>query len=223
MRKFSKYSVCKVSLVYVLPSSTPPLVTRFFRWLCSDFVPFLMTKCLVCFAELNLQWFSAKIIEGEKGFKQKKLRNVIGLTLVSSYNGIQCFRLQPLLLLQDFLIDYVRIMSLFFWQSVLFALLSWTYIAFQAKNHWSGERIQAKEAQECHWLDFSQLLLRNPVLLEVSQRNSVKEKKPRLTINCWGESICSLVNPLVDSHPPIHSDMVKTPVNKCRFSLPTSE
>ena len=106
---------------------------------------------------------------------------------------------------------------------VLFALLSWTYIAFQAKNHWSGERIQAKEAQECHWLDFSQLLLRNPVLLEVSQRNSAKEKKPRLTINCWGESLCSLVNPLVDSHPPIHSDMVKTPVNKCRFSPLTSE
>ena len=128
-----------------------------------------------------------------------------------------------LLLLQDFLIDYVRIMSLFFWQSVLYALLSWTYIAFQAKNHWSRERIQAKEAQECHWLDFSQLLLRNPVLLEVSQRNSAKEKKPRLTINCWGESICSLVNPLVDSHPPIHSDMVKTPVNKCRFSPLTSE
>ena len=128
-----------------------------------------------------------------------------------------------LLLLQDFLIDYVRIMSLFFWQSVLFALLSWTYIAFQAKNHWSRERIQAKEAQECHWLDFSQLLLRNPVLLEVSQRNSAKEKKPRLTINCWGEWICSLVNPLVDSHPPIHSDMVKTPVNKCRFSPLTSE
>ena len=134
-----------------------------------------------------------------------------------------CFRLQPLLLLQDFLIDCVRIMSLFFRQSVLFALLSWTYIAFQAKNHWSEERIRAKEAQECHWLDFSQLLLRNPVLLEVSQRNSAKEKKPRLTINCWGEWICSLVNPLVDSHPPIHSDMVKTPVNKCRFSLPTSE
>ena len=128
-----------------------------------------------------------------------------------------------LLLLPDFLIDYVRIMSLFFWQSVLYALLSWIYIAFQAKNHWSRERIQAKEAQECHWLDFSQLLLRNPVLLEVSQRNSAKEKKPRLTINCWGESICSLVNPLVDSHPPIHSDMVKTPVNKCRFSPLTSE
>ena len=143
-------------------------------------------------------------------FSQLLLRNPV---LLSS----------TLLLLQDFLIDYVRIMSLFFWQSVLFALLSWTYIAFQAKNHWSGERIQAKEAQECHWLDFSQLLLRIPVLLEVSQRNSVKEKKPRLTINCWGESICSLVNPLVDSHPPIHSDMVKTPVNKCRFSLPTSE
>ena len=128
-----------------------------------------------------------------------------------------------LLLLPDFLIDYVRIMSLFFWQSVLYALLSWTYIAFQAKNHWSRDRIQAKEAQECHWLDFSQLLLRNPVLLEVSQRNSAKEKKPRLTINCWGEWICSLVNPLVDSHPPIHSDMVKTPVNKCRFSPLTSE
>ena len=150
MRKFSGYSVCKVSLVYVLLSSTPPLVTRFFHWLCSDFVPFLLTKCLVCFAELNLYCFTRR-------------------------------------------------------------------------NHWSGERIQAKEAQECHWLDFSQLLLRNPVLLEVSQRNSAKEKKPRLTINCWGESICSLVNPLVDSHPPIHSDMVKTPVNKCRFSLPTSE
>ena len=150
MRKFSGYSVCKVSLVYVLLSSTPPLVTRFFHWLCSDFVPFLLTKCLVCFAELNLYCFTRR-------------------------------------------------------------------------NHWSGERIQAKEAQECHWLDFSQLLLRNPVLLEVSQRNSVKEKKPRLTINCWGESICSQVNPLVDSHPPIHSDMVKTPVNKCRFSLPTSE
>ena len=150
MRKFSGYSVCKVSLVYVLLSSTPPLVTRFFHWLCSDFVPFLLTKCLVCFAELNLYCFTRR-------------------------------------------------------------------------NHWSGERIQAKEAQECHWLDFSQLLLRNPVLLEVSQRNSAKEKKPRLTINCWGESLCSLVNPLVDSHPPIHSDMVKTPVNKCRFSLPTSE
>ena len=150
MRKFSGYSVCKVSLVYVLLSSTPPLVTRFFHWLCSDFVPFLLTKCLVCFAELNLYCFTRR-------------------------------------------------------------------------NHWSGERIQAKEAQECHWLDFSQLLLRNPVLLEVSQRNSAKEKKPRLTINCWGESLCSLVNPLVDSHPPIHSDMVKTPVNKCRFSLLTSE
>ena len=150
MRKFSGYSVCKVSLVYVLLSSTPPLVTRFFHWLCSDFVPFLLTKCLVCFAELNLYCFTRR-------------------------------------------------------------------------NHWSGERIQAKEAQECHWLDFSQLLLQNPVLLEVSQRNSAKEKKPRLTINCWGESLCSLVNPLVDSHPPIHSDMVKTPVNKCRFSLPTSE
>ena len=150
MRKFAGYSVCKVPLVYVLPSSTPPLVTRFFHWLCSDFVPFLLTKCLVCFAELNLYCFTRR-------------------------------------------------------------------------NHWSGERIQAKEAQECHWLDFSQLLLRNPVLLEVSQRNSAKEKKPRLTINCWGESLCSLVNPLVDSHPPIHSDMVKTPVNKCRFSLPTSE
>ena len=150
MRKFSGYSVCKVSLVYVLLSSTPPLVTRFFHWLCSDFVPFLLTKCLVCFAELNLYCFTRR-------------------------------------------------------------------------NHWSGERIQAKEAQECHWLDFSQLLLRNPVLLEVSQRNSAKEEKPRLTINCWGESLCSLVNPLVDSHPPIHSDMVKTPVNKCRFSLPTSE
>ena len=150
MRKFTGYSVCKVSLVYVLLSSTPPLVTRFFHWLCSDFVPFLLTKCLVCFAELNLYCFTRR-------------------------------------------------------------------------NHWSGERIQAKEAQECHWLDFSQLLLRNPVLLEVSQRNSAKEKKPRLTINCWGESLCSLVNPLVDSHPPIHSDMVKTPVNKCRFSLPTSE
>ena len=150
MRKFSGYSVCKVSLVYVLLSSTPPLVTRFFHWLCSDFVPFLLTKCLVCFAELNLYCFTRR-------------------------------------------------------------------------NHWSGERIQAKEAQECHWLDFSQLLLRNPVLLEVSQRNSAKEKKPRLTINCWGESICSLVNPLVDSHPPIHSDMVKTPVNKCRFSPLTSE
>ena len=150
MRKFSGYSVCKVSLVYVLLSSTPPLVTRFFHWLCSDFVPFLLTKCLVCFGELNLYCFTRR-------------------------------------------------------------------------NHWSGERIQAKEAQECHWLDFSQLLLRNPVLLEVSQRNSAKEKKPRLTINCWGESLCSLVNPLVDSHPPIHSDMVKTPVNKCRFSLPTSE
>ena len=150
MRKFSGYSVCKVSLVYVLLSSTPPLVTRFFHWLCSDFVPFLLTKCLVCFAELNLYCFTRR-------------------------------------------------------------------------NHWSGERIQAKEAQECHWLDFSQLLLRNPVLLEVSQRNSAKEKKPRLTINCWGESLCSLVNPLVDSHPPIHSDMVKTPVNKCRFSPLTSE
>ena len=150
MRKFSGYSVCKVSLVYVLLSSTPPLVTRFFHWLCSDFVPFLLTKCLVCFAELNLYCFTRR-------------------------------------------------------------------------NHWSGERIQAKEAQECHWLDFSQLLLRNPVLLEVSQRNSAKEKKPRLTINCWGESICSLVNPLVDPHPPIHSDMVKTPVNKCRFSPLTSE
>ena len=150
MRKFTGYSVCKVSLVYVLLSSTPPLVTRFFHWLCSDFVPFLLTKCLVCFAELNLYCFTRR-------------------------------------------------------------------------NHWSGERIQAKEAQECHWLDFSQLLLRNPVLLEVSQRNSAKEKKPRLTINCWGESICSLVNPLVDSHPPIHSDMVKTPVNKCRFSPLTSE
>ena len=150
MRKFTGYSVCKVSLVYVLLSSTPPLVTRFFHWLCSDFVPFLLTKCLVCFAELNLYCFTRR-------------------------------------------------------------------------NHWSGERIQAKEAQECHWLDFSQLLLRNPVLLEVSQRNSAKEKKPRLTINCWGESLCSLVNPLVDSHPPIHSDMVKTPVNKCRFSPLTSE
>ena len=150
MRKFTGYSVCKVSLVYVLLSSTPPLVTRFFHWLCSDFVPFLLTKCLVCFAELNLYCFTRR-------------------------------------------------------------------------NHWSGERIQAKEAQECHWLDFSQLLLRNPVLLEVSQRNSAKEKKPRLTINCWGEWICSLVNPLVDSHPPIHSDMVKTPVNKCRFSPLTSE
>ena len=150
MRKFSGYSVCKVSLVYVLLSSTPPLVTRSFHWLCSDFVPFLLTKCLVCFAELNLYCFTRR-------------------------------------------------------------------------NHWSGERIQAKEAQECHWLDFSQLLLRNPVLLEVSQRNSAKEKKPRLTINCWGESLCSLVNPLVDSHPPIHSDMVKTPVNKCRFSPLTSE
>ena len=150
MRKFAGYSVCIVSLVYVLLSSTPPLVTRFFHWLCSDFVPFLLTKCLVCFAELNLYCFTRR-------------------------------------------------------------------------NHWSGERIQAKEAQECHWLDFSQLLLRNPVLLEVSQRNSAKEKKPRLTINCWGESICSLVNPLVDSHPPIHSDMVKTPVNKCRFSPLTSE
>ena len=150
MRKFTGYSVCKVSLVYVLLSSTPSLVTRFFHWLCSDFVPFLLTKCLVCFAELNLYCFTRR-------------------------------------------------------------------------NHWSGERIQAKEAQECHWLDFSQLLLRNPVLLEVSQRNSAKEKKPRLTINCWGESICSLVNPLVDSHPPIHSDMVKTPVNKCRFSPLTSE
>ena len=150
MRKFTGYSVCKVSLVYVLLSSTPPLVTRFFHWLCWDFVPFLLTKCLVCFAELNLY-------------------------------------------------------------------------CFKRRNHWSGERIQAKEAQECRWLDFSQLLLRNPVLLEVSQRNSAKEKKPRLTINCWGESICSLVNPLVDSHPPIHSDMVKTPVNKCRFSPLTSE
>ena len=150
MRKFTGYSVCKVSLVYVLLSSTPPLVTRFFHWLCSDFVPFLLTKCLVCFAELNLYCFTRR-------------------------------------------------------------------------NHWSGERIQAKEAQECHWLDFSQLLLRNPVLLEVSRRNSAKEKKPRLTINCWGESLCSLVNPLVDSHPPIHSDMVKTPVNKCRFSPLTSE
>ena len=91
MRKFSGYSVCKVSLVYVLLSSTPPLVTRFFHWLCSDFVPFLLTKCLVCFAELNLYCFTRR-------------------------------------------------------------------------NHWSGERIQAKEAQECHWLDFSQLLQRNPVL-----------------------------------------------------------
>ena len=150
MRKFTGYSVCKVSLVYVLLSSTPPLVTRFFHWLYSDFVPFLLTKCLVCFAELNLYCITRT-------------------------------------------------------------------------NHWSGERIQAKEAQECHWLDFSQLLLRNPVLLEVSQRNSAKEKKPRLTINWWGEWICSLVNPLVDSHPPIHSDMVKTPVNKCRFSPLTSE
>ena len=98
-------------------------------------------------------------------------------TLFVKYLLFTCFRLQPLLLLQDFLIDCVRIMSLFFRQSVLFALLSWTYIAFQAKNHWSEERIQVKEAQECHWLDFSQLLLRNPVLLEVSQRNSAKEKK----------------------------------------------
>ena len=85
-------------------------------------------------------------------------------TLFVKYLLFTCFRLQPLLLLQDFFIDCVRIMSLFFWQSVLYALLSWTYIAFQAKNHWSRERIQAKEAQECHWLDFSQLLQRNPVL-----------------------------------------------------------
>ena len=66
MRKFAGYSVCKVSLVYVLPSSTPPLVTRF-HWLCSDFVPFLMTKCLVCFAELNLHCFSSK-----KSLKRRK-------------------------------------------------------------------------------------------------------------------------------------------------------
>ena len=137
-------------------------------------------------------------------------------TLFVKYLLFTCFCLRPLLLLQDFFIDCARILFLFFWLSVLFALLSWTCIALHAEII-EAERIQAKEAQECHWLDFSQLLLRNPVLLEVSQRNSAKEKKPRLTINCWGESLCSLVNM------PIHSDMVKTPVNKCRFSPLTSE
>ena len=109
---------------------------------------FDIVSCMLCWVEPTLL-FKQKIIEAEKGFKQKKLRNAFGLTLVSSYYGIQ-----------------------YCWKCL-------------------------KETLQ-------------------------KKKKPRLTINCWGESICSLVNPLVDSHPPIHSDMVKTPVNKCRFSLPTS-
>ena len=43
---------------------------------------------MLCWVEPTLL-FKQKIIEAEKGFKQKKLRNAIGLTLVSSYYGIQ--------------------------------------------------------------------------------------------------------------------------------------
>ena len=50
MKKFSGYTVWILSLVYVLPSSTPSLVTQFLHWLCSDYFPFLLTKYLVCFA-----------------------------------------------------------------------------------------------------------------------------------------------------------------------------
>ena len=43
---------------------------------------------MLCWVEPTLL-FKQKIIEAEKGLKQKKLRNAIGLTLVSSYYGIQ--------------------------------------------------------------------------------------------------------------------------------------
>ena len=49
---------------------------------------FDIVSCMLCWVEPTLL-FKQKIIEAEKGFKQKKLRNAIGLTLVSSYYGIQ--------------------------------------------------------------------------------------------------------------------------------------
>ena len=75
-------------------------------------------------------------------------------TLFVKYLLFTCFRLQPLLLLQDFFVDCARILSLFLWLSVLFVLLSWTYNGSQQKS--------LKERKDS---SKSQLLLRNPVLL----------------------------------------------------------
>ena len=55
-------------------------------------------------------------------------------TLFVKYLLFTCFRLQPLLLLQDFFVDCARILSLFLWRSVLFVLLSWTYNGSQQKS-----------------------------------------------------------------------------------------
>ena len=52
---------------------------------------------------------------------------------VKYYLLFTCSRLLPLPLLHNFYVDCARIISLFFWLSILFALLSWIYVAFQAK------------------------------------------------------------------------------------------
>ena len=71
-------------------------------------------------------------------------------TLFVKYLLFTCFCLRPLLLLQDFFIDCAGILFLFFWLSVLFALLSWTCIALNA------EIIEAEKG-------FKQKKLRNAV------------------------------------------------------------
>ena len=55
-------------------------------------------------------------------------------TLFEYYLLFTCSRLLPLPLLHNFYIDCAGIMSLFFWLSILFASLRWTYIVFQAKT-----------------------------------------------------------------------------------------
>ena len=68
----------------------PSSCYKIFSLIVLGFCPFSFDKvsCLLCWVEPTLL-FKQKIIEAEKGLKQKKLRNAIGLTLVSSYYGIQ--------------------------------------------------------------------------------------------------------------------------------------
>ena len=132
-------------------------------------------------------------------------------TLFEYYLLFTCSRLLPFpsltiftfRLCSDFVLFLLTKYLVFFWVEPT--------LPFEKKNHlngdWGEDSCKRSSGTPLAWLQSAPTTESRTVGSVSKKLCKIKKWKWKISINWWGESLCALVNPMVDSHPSKHSVM----------------